>query len=86
MRCNLDHVANIAEGHEHGTSLEYYRFLSTAKGSCAELRSQLYLAFDLGCLDRSPFDDACTRTKRLGQLIGALGSSIGWHIDHQRSR
>lgn len=43
--------SHIAEGHERGTSPDLIPFLFFAKGSAGEVRCQLYLAEDLGCLN-----------------------------------
>lgn len=47
---------NIAEGSESGSDAKYVNFLNIAKGSCAEVRSMLYLCEDL---------DFCTSEERL---------------------
>ena len=47
---------NIAEGFERGTRAEFIQFLGYAKGSCGELRSQLYRASDRKYIDQSEFD------------------------------
>ena len=41
-RSALSIPSNIAEGYERNSTNEYMRFLKIAKGSCGELRTQLY--------------------------------------------
>lgn len=48
---------NIAEGFERGTRLEFIQFLGYAKGSCGELRSQLYRALDRKYITQQEFDE-----------------------------
>ena len=52
QRAAVSMMSNVAEGFERGGRGEFHQFLSTAKASCAELRSQLYVAFDVGYLDQ----------------------------------
>lgn len=72
-------LSNIAEGFERGGNQEFLQFLSIAKGSAGELRSQLYLALDQGYIDRAGFDRlrdlAIEVSGKIGGLIAYLKTS-----------
>ncbi len=75
-RAAVSIMSNIAEGHERGGAKEYARFLGIAKGSCAEVRSQLYIALDVAYLDRRTFAQLLERTRELGRILGGLRRAI----------
>jgi four helix bundle protein len=69
-------MSNLAEGFERGGLGEFHQFLSTAKASCAELRSQLYVALDVGHIDSHTFHDLRTQAEEVGRIVGGLRVSI----------
>lgn len=48
---------NIAEGFERASRKEYLQFLNIAKGSAGEVRSLLYVAFDVGYLQKESYEE-----------------------------
>ena len=55
QRASVSVMSNIAEGFERGTKQEFLNYLFIAKGSAGEVRTQLYIALDIGYLNSKTF-------------------------------
>ena len=71
-RAAVSILSNIAEGFERGGNKEFLQFLSHAKGSCGEMRAQLYIARDQSYLDDAQFQRLLEQTIRVSRLIAGL--------------
>jgi four helix bundle protein len=76
QRAAVSIMSNIAEGFERGGRGEFHQFLSTAKASCAEVRSQLYVALDVGYIDKVTFEQLMQQAEEVGRIVGGLRVSV----------
>ena len=70
-------ASNIAEGAERGSPADYTRFLYIAKGSAAELRTQVYIAAKIGdILPEKKVQELLSELKELSNMLYGLIKSL----------
>jgi four helix bundle protein len=75
-RAAVSIASNIAEGSERNSSADYVRFLHIAKGSAAELRTQLYVAQRVGLIDQAAQIELTQECKELSAMLQGLIKSL----------
>jgi four helix bundle protein len=75
-RAAVSIASNIAEGAERNANGEFQHFIGIAKGSAAELRTQLYLVVDLGVVAEADPMRMIDETKQLGAMLEGLRQSL----------
>lgn len=68
--------SNIAEGYDRGSKADFKRFLYIARGSGSEVRSQIYLALDLGYLTKEQFDVLYRKIDRIVRQLASFISKL----------
>jgi len=68
--------SNVAEGAERDSKQEYIRFLHIAKGSAAELRTQLYIARKVGLLEEEIVDEIVSELKHISAMLHKAAQTI----------
>ncbi len=76
QRSSVSVMSNIAEGFGRGGNNEFVQFLFVAKGSVSEVKSQLYVATDLGYITDKELQKAYGITEDISRLINAFIKSI----------
>ena len=68
-RAAVSIMSNIAEGYERGGNKEFIQFLSIAKASGGEVRSQLYVVMDQGYIGKKECEQLIDNFKRLSIMM-----------------
>ncbi|MBW2690124.1 MAG: four helix bundle protein [Deltaproteobacteria bacterium] len=71
-RAGLSIPSNISEGHERASAKENMNFLNYAKGSCGELRTQIYIGMEIGYIAPEKGKLWLKETKSISAMIGGL--------------
>ena len=71
-RSSVSILSNISEGFERGGNKEFIQFLSYAKGSCGELRAQLYVTLDQQYIDKDDFKNISDKALDLSRMISGF--------------
>lgn len=71
-RSGLSIPSNIAEGFERESNKECVNFLSYAKGSCGELRTQILIGIEAGHIPKELGNEWVEETREISLMLGGL--------------
>jgi len=74
-RATVSVPGNIVEGQARYSRREFHHFLNNARGSLAEVETQVMLANDLGHLASKDADTLLLKTAELGRVLNGLIAS-----------
>ena len=76
LRSAVSIPSNIAEGSERNSIPEFRRFINIAKGSAAELRTQVYISKEVNILAKTDAAEIIQECKSISKMLQALHSSL----------
>ncbi len=71
-RSVLSIASNIAEGIERGSNKDCTKFLQYAKGSCGELRTQIYIGIEIGYISEDIGSGWIQDTREISAMLVGL--------------
>ncbi len=72
QRASVSVPSNISEGFERQTGKEFIQYLFIAKGSVAEVRTQIYLSVELNYIDKKQGQVLIEKAKKISSMIQNL--------------
>lgn len=77
LRSSVSIPSNIAEGSERNSIPDFQRFLNIAKGSAAELRTQVYISREINIFSNSDATELIQELKSISKMFQSLHKSLG---------
>lgn len=68
--------SNIAEGSERSSKKDFIRFLQYSKGSCGELRTQIYIGMEIGYIEQNQAKAWLNETREVSAMLVGFINSI----------
>ena len=76
QRASVSVMSNLAEGFERNSKPEFARYITFARGSAGEVRSQLYLAHDLEYVGEEDFGALLEKCSEITRMLVSLRKSL----------
>ena len=76
LRSSVSIPSNISEGSERNSIPDFGRFLNIAKGSAAELRTQVYISREVKIFSNSDATELIQELKSISKMLQALHNSL----------
>ena len=71
-RAGLSIPSNIAEGYERNSDKELANFLNYAKGSAGELRTQIYIGLEIGCIKKETGKEWLDECEEVSKMLHGM--------------
>ncbi len=68
--------SNIAERHLRKTAKDFKQFITIARGSCAELETQIIISYKLGFIQEDNFSNLSSKIEELSKMLSSFYSKI----------
>ncbi len=76
LRSAVSIPSNISEGSERNSIPDFRRFLNIAKGSAAELRTQVYISREVKVVSDNDAKELIQELKSISKMLQALHNSL----------